>query len=221
MEAKRLDGDLKGPSEAGWENTARHQQELGAVPLDAQPSRYIRTAWADKPYGLVDEVAVQAAHDGESLYIKLEWASPTLKLLEDEGEHPIPLEGPDAFHDAVAVMFAGDEGVSLMGDEGSPVTIWRWSAAAPDSVEDLVATGIGSVRPSGRANGLRAQAQDDGEKWQVVFSRALEPASSEGISFKLGSELMAGFAVWAGSNQERSGIKSASRKWVGLALEQW
>lgn len=227
--AARVPAGLGDPTDRGWAEAPMETVTLSATPLGGQPSRYIRTSWATRPYGLVRSVGVRAAHDGECLYLRLEWSSPGRDGGDGHRELPGRLEGPDAFADAVAVMFPldGDADMASMGSEAAPVTIWRWAAAVPDgtpeAVEDLTATGIGTLRRAERAPGaalLVGRSSGHAERRQVVFCRALEPGQAERRAFVPGASCPIAFAVWAGANQERAGIKSTSLQWSELSLER-
>lgn len=224
MEAKRLSGDLGDPSAKEWGEAPREQLVLAAVPLAAQPSRYVRAAWADCPYGVVCDLTAQAAHDGKRLYICLEWVSPTLEAKAQGGDSaPHPIEGPDAFYDAVAAMFPvnGEASLETMGSDTAPVNVWRWSAGALAEAEDLTVRGIGTVEPTGGGNGLVARSEAGDAAWRLVLARSLKPKTKEGSPlFAPGKARQVAFAVWTGANQERAGIKSASQAWSELKLEK-
>lgn len=224
MEAKRLSGDLGDPGAKEWGEAPRERLVLAAVPLAAQPSRYVRAAWADRPYGIVRDLTAQVAHDGKRLYIRLEWVSPTLEAKAQGGDSaPHPIEGPDAFHDAVAAMFPvnGETPLETMGSDTAPVNVWRWSAEALDRAEDLTAQGIGTIQPIGGGNGLLARAAAEDASWRLVLARPLKPKTKESSPlFTPGRAKQVAFALWTGANQERAGIKSASQSWSELKLEK-
>ncbi|MHB8492227.1 MAG: ethylbenzene dehydrogenase-related protein [Solirubrobacteraceae bacterium] len=223
MEAKRLNGSLADPGASVWEQASAERVALAAAPLASQQSRYIRTAWSDRPYGLVRELIAQAAHDGDSFYLRLEWSSPTRKARES-GESPFsnPIDGPDAFPDAVAAMFpaTGDPEIDTKGSEEAPVRIWRWAEGVPEIVEELHAGGLGTLQPADGDASLWARSGADGARWQVVFGRPLGTDQKAAPRLDPGVSTRVAFAVWTGGNQERAGIKSYSQRWVDLALEQ-
>ncbi len=224
MEAKRLTGSLSEPGASAWQEAPAETVELAAVPLADQQSRYVRTAWADRPYGSVRDVQVRAAHDGERFYLRLEWSSPTLEArAADENPLSNPVEGPDAFPDSVAVMFPSSDDVELdtKGSEEAPVEIWRWAEGMPETVEDLLAGGLGTLRPAnGDGTDLTARSGSDGARWHVVFGRPLAAEPEAAPKLAPGAATRLALAVWAGGNQERGGIKSYSQRWIDLALEQ-
>jgi DMSO reductase family type II enzyme heme b subunit len=223
MQAKRLTGALSDPGASAWEQAPVEHVALAAAPMADQPSRYIRSSWADRPYGLVRDLRTQAAHDGESFYLRLEWSSPTREARDaDENPFSNPVEGPDAFPDSVAVMLpsAADAQLDTKGSEESPVEIWRWAEGMPEVVEDLLATGLGTLRPADGGSGLWARSDSNGSRWQVVFGRPLASEQDTAPRLAPGESTLLAFAVWTGANQERAGIKSYSQRWLNLALEQ-
>ncbi len=233
LEAVRVSDDLSDPSARGWERIAGVSVQLGAAPLADQPSRYIRTAWATRPYGLARTLLASAAHDGERLFLRLSWPSPTLAEGEREGL-PGALEGPDAFPDACAVVLAESLQAPLgrWGSPEAPVRVWRWAAGVPggvaERVEDLLGEGISEgaehLRPApdrgGGALGVQVRARCCGEQREVVFSRALQAQEGPAPALAPGSATVLGFALWVGANQERSGIRSISKAPCELAVEQ-
>ena len=220
MEVKRLSGALSDPSGKGWTEVPTEHVSLSGAPIGSQPSRYERAVWADRPYGLVYALKVQGAHDGETLYLRLEWSSPTKGA--DGTPLPHPTEGPDAFPDSAAVMFPanGEATLETMGSDKAPVDVWRWAAGAPDTVENLVASGIGTTRAPDGSSDLWAKAESDNGHRQVVFGRPVKPSGADGLTtFAPGDSAQVAFAIWTGANQERAGIKSISPIWINLTLE--
>jgi DMSO reductase family type II enzyme heme b subunit len=223
MQAKRLTGALSDPGASAWAQAPVEHVVLATVPLADQPSRYLRTSWAARPYGLVRDLRAQAAHDGESFYLRLEWSSPTREAREAEvNPFSNPIEGPDGFPDSVAVMFpSGDDAqLDTKGSEEAPVEIWRWAEGMPEVVEDLLASGLGTLSPADGSGGLQARSGADGSRWQVVFGRPLVSEQDTARRLAPGESTKVAFAVWTGANQERAGIKSYSQRWIDLALEQ-
>ena len=71
MKLTKSSGDLSDTGSAAWAEAGRESVRLAPMPLDAQPTEYIRTAWADRPYGQIAEVTVSAAQDGKRAYMRL------------------------------------------------------------------------------------------------------------------------------------------------------
>jgi DMSO reductase family type II enzyme heme b subunit len=85
--------------------------------------------------------------------------------------------------------------------------------------EEAQAEGIGSYT----ANKIRAEAVEakglwKGERWHVVFKRALKVKDSGRIEFRQGKTVNTSFAVWDGSKEDRNGQKMISI-WNELTVE--
>lgn len=196
MEVRTLEGDLADPASAAWSGADSATISLAPVPLDAQPTEYIRTKWADVSYGNVSEVTVAAAHDGSQAWVRLEWADSS--------------EPNTEFPDSAAVYFPadGDAPAATIGADGSPVNLWFWRDGAAEG-RDLTATGPGRFRP--RADGaVGVAAALEGGRWSVVLSHSIGDLREAG---------RLGVAVWDGSNEERAGIGAATPEWVSLTIE--
>lgn len=194
MEVRTLEGDLADPTSAAWSGADSASISLAPVPLDAQPTEYIRTAWADRSYGNVSDVTVAAAQSGGRAYVRLEWADSEAPNVE--------------FEDAAAVYFPadGDAPAATIGSPDAAVGIWYWMARLA-AARSLVGTGPGAFRPSG-SNGVAATANLDGGRWAVVL---------EGDAGALSSGKL-GVVVWDGSNEERAGIGAATPEWIPLEI---
>ena len=194
-----------------WSKVTPEPILLGGAPLHHQPSRYIRAAWAGKPIGAVRDLKVQAAHNGENVFFRLEWADPTEDRDYGDGSK---------FPDAAGVVFPlnGRARLETMGTPESPVNAWYWRANLADGeAEHLISTGLGVFKAFGKANvNARSQWQDD--QWSVVLSR---PMTSKGGGVRMlgRKSVSVGFCVWDGSSQERAGLMSFSKTWRELTIE--
>lgn len=195
MEVRTLEGDLADPSSAAWSGADQASISLAPVPIDAQPTEYIRATWADRPYGRVGEVDVAAARSGPRAYVRLEWADNS--------------EPNTEFQDAAAVYFPadGDAPAATIGSPDAAVGIWYWQASLP-AARSLLGTGPGAFRPSG-SNGVAASANLDGGRWSLVLEGELGDLSAGRL----------GVVVWDGSNDERAGIGAATPVWLELTTE--
>lgn len=196
MRVQRVTSDLGDPTASDWSSAGSETVALSPVPLEAQPTEYIRVKWADKAYGNVKEAKVAAAHNGDRLFVRIEWADSATP----NGE----------FHDAAGVYFpaGGDAPAGCIGSADAQVNLWYWQANLADA-KSLVASGPGVFRPRG-SNGVSAASALDGGRWAVVISGALADAQSAG---------QLGVAVWDGSNEERGGLGAASASWLALEIE--
>lgn len=183
---------------------------LAPTPLAAQPSAYVMAAWAERPYGVTKEVAVQAAHNGAFIFFRLEWGDET----EDGG-----IDDTDRFTDAAAVLFPvrGDAPLLSMGSPEFPVNGWYWrpDQEAPFSV---TARGLGTTVRNANG-GISAQGGYLGGGWSVVISRQMWAEKADIVALHAGQQGKVGFAVWQGSNRERGGLKAVTLEWQPLEIE--
>jgi DMSO reductase family type II enzyme heme b subunit len=117
-------------------------------------------------------------------------------------------------------MFPLQTGASAitMGSADKPVNAWFWKAdeALPC---DVYAEGYAtSERRKANQSGLTATGYYDNERWTVVFQRDMKVAEKNYITFAPASDTTIAFAVWEGSNKERSGQKSVSGEFTGLSV---
>jgi DMSO reductase family type II enzyme heme b subunit len=188
--------DLADPRSEAWSGVGAEAVNLAAVPLEAQPTEYIREAWKSRPYGQAAGAKVAAASDGQRLYLRLEW--------EDD-------PAPNAeFPDAVGAIFPTDGAGSLatMGNPSQPVTIWYWASTRPAPLQ-LSSRGPGLVSKQDAAGVAAAGALADG-RWSVVLSGPVSAAAPDKL----------GVAVWNGSNEERAGLAAVSCDWLPLEFAQ-
>lgn len=195
MQVKRITGDLADPAAAAWAAASSESVTLVPVPLEAQPTEYIRVAWAERPYGNVDAATVAAARDGDRLYVRLEWADSDTPNTE--------------FHDAAAALFPsnGSGSLATIGDDESPLRLWYWQADL-ETARDLDATGPGAFTKRAE-QAVSAAASLEGGRWAVVLSSGLDSTAPARM----------GVAVWDGSNEERAGIGAVTPEWIPLEVE--
>ena len=202
---------LLNPAARQWAKVPAEEISLGGTPLHAQPTRYVRTTWAGKPLGAVRSVSVQAAHNGNDIAFRLEWADETQNT--DHGDGSV-------FPDAAAILFPlnGEAPVESMGSPKAPVNAWYWRANLPqDQAQELIAKGIGTTEESPKSFTQARASWSDGH-WQVVFTRPLT-VDSEGVQLSPKRGAKVAFAVWEGSHQERAGLKAFSKSWRELEIQ--
>jgi len=185
-----------------WERAPRAQIALRGTEAAAQPSAYVRTAWAGRRIGAVRSLSVQAAHNRQNLFFRLEWADPTHNA--DYGDGSV-------FPDAAAVLFPtnGEAPLSLMGSAGAGIQAWYWRANHPDYGEALAFHGLATEERRPAPLVLTSAAWTEG-RWRVVIGGQLTGGSVAGA---------VGFAVWEGGSQERAGLHSYSHEWLELSIE--
>ncbi len=203
---------LLNPAAVQWDKVPVEEVRLAGMPVHAQPSRYVRTAWADRPVGAVRFLSVRAAHNSRDMIFRLEWA--------DETENRDYANGT-AFPDAAAVIFPmnGDAPLETMGSAKAPVNAWYWRANfEEDAAENLVSRGLATEEVSGSGS-VKARARWGDGKWRVIFVRPLTAEQRQGVEFKNGKPVKVAFAVWEGSNQERANLNAYSKEWRDLIVE--
>ena len=195
MQVSRVATDLGDPGQAGWSGVNGETVSLAPIPIEAQPTEYVRVKWSDLPYGNVSEATVAAAHDGSTAWVRLEWADSDQPNVE--------------FPDAAAVYFPaeGDAPVGTIGSEEAGVNLWFWRADEGEG-RHLRGNGPGRFRP--QEGSVRTSAALDGGRWAVVLGHPLD-------ELRDGAAL--GIAVWDGSNEERAGIGAATTEWLSLSID--
>ncbi|HEY4669101.1 MAG TPA: ethylbenzene dehydrogenase-related protein [Tepidiformaceae bacterium] len=197
-------GSAAGPA---WDGVPELAVDLVPTDLGAQPSVYVQKAWENHSYGAGRPVLVQAAVTGNNLFVRLRWAA----------DDPRPsITDNNVFPDACGVLFPLDGNkaeLKTMGSDDWPVQAWHWRAGTADPFV-VVARGLGTAeRQTGHS--VTADASHNGDEWRVVFSRAL---NAKGVPLARGAAVPVGFAVWAGANNERAGLKAHSPEWIELRI---
>lgn len=216
MQVKRITAsteELLNPQAAVWAQAEELAIDMLPTPIDLQPTDYIQKTYADRPYGLVTPIKVRCLHNGDAMFIRIEWEEPNPST---------ELNDVNAFADGCGVLFpvAGDAIITEMGSVSQPVNAWHWRADYNDKPNSVTSTGRGtSVRYT--TNPLVARSIWKDGKWQVVMGRPFVVAEPHRrmIELKPGVTVKAGFAVWRGANQERGGIKAYSPAWSDLNIE--
>jgi DMSO reductase family type II enzyme heme b subunit len=201
---------LLNPAAQQWSKVPAEEISLAGTPLDQQPSRYVRTAWAGKPVGAVRFLTVQAAHNGKDIAFRLEWADETQNSDHSDGS---------VFPDAAGVLFPvkKDAPLESMGSAKAPVNAWYWRANLPEGEgQNVIAAGAGTVQETPKSLAQTRARWADG-RWQVVLARPFA-IDGDGVQLSPKQSIKVAFAVWEGSSQERAGLKSFSKHWLDLEI---
>ncbi len=194
MKVERVDAGqgLADPWGQAWSALPATTVALNPVDYEAQPNRYIRAAWKDRPYGQTVEARVAAASDGDRLYIRVEWPDDPRPNAE--------------FQDAASAIFPmnGTGALATMGDPEKPLALWFWEDGRPSPLR-LVSRGPGVFRKDDGSE-LSARGACNNGAWGVVF------AGPEAVAGKG----KVGVAIWNGSNEERGGLAAVSQDWLQL-----
>lgn len=200
VEQEASAGDLAEPTGDAW-------QTIEAVDVPMSSTGAAVPGGSDTT---VESVRVAAARTDERLYLKLSWSDPTANASTDSLR---------AFADAAAIQLpvsAESQPPIAMGSTDNRVNVWYWNAA--DGTESLLAGGAGSTTRIPES-AVETTATHTGDRWTVVFSRPLSADRANVTDVDPNRDMNAAFAVWEGSNGERSGQKAAS-EWYYLSLGQ-
>ena len=198
---------LLAPAGAAWQGVSETAVSLVPTPLDAQPSAYVRSSWAGRPYGTLATAGVSAVVSGGALYIRLRWSA---------AEPRQAITDNNTYADACAALFPLDgreAELSAMGDERHPVQAWHWRAGTALPFV-ITATGLGTTTRIPNHPVSVGAAWENGS-WSVVFRRDL---NEQGVPLAAGRSVPMGVAVWSGANNERAGIKAHTPDWLTLEL---
>ncbi len=216
MQVKRVavsTEDLLDAQAAVWAQAEELVLDMLATSIALQPTEYVQKVFASRPYGEVTPVRVRSLHNGDAMFVRVEWSEPNpTKEINDITD----------FADGCGVLFpvAGDAVITEMGSVSQPVNAWYWRADLNDKPISVTGTGRGTtIRYT--TNPVVARSNWGDGVWQVVLGRPFVVAEPHRrmIALKPGAAVKAGFAVWRGTNQERAGIKAYSPSWNDLSIE--
>jgi DMSO reductase family type II enzyme heme b subunit len=202
---------LLDPGASAWKSSASEKVVMMGTPVGLQPTDAIRMQWLTKKVGMVEQVSVQAVHDGQNIAFRLEWSDPT-----ENSE----IQDTTAFVDAAGVLLPSVPGAAAvtMGAPTMPVNAWYWR---PDDEfgREVVAEGIGTTRPT-NSGLVRGRGIWKSGRWSAVITRPMQVQSPEPVA-QLSPGQVTGYAVavWDGSNSERGGLKAFSGEFRELRLD--
>jgi len=162
----------------------------------------------------VRELAVQAAHNGREIFLRLSWQDDTKNT---------EIKDNDIFPDACGILLplnGGDPPIDEMGSKDAPVNAWYWRADSKDQGRNVIARGLGTTEYTQKCAVVCKSTWAE-NSWAVVIARplAVPESKDETVQLAPGTTVKVGFAVWEGSNGERAGVKSFSKEWRELALQ--
>lgn len=202
---------LLDPGASEWAPCRPQLVKLAPAPvaLVAAVSPYVA---ASTGHGKVSRLEARAAHDGTTLSLRLAWPDATR---DDQ------IADLDRFADAAAVVFPLAPGADpfRMGAPGKPVNAWLWRADGTGPF-DVIAEGYAtSRRRAASSSGLTAAAHHDGRGWALVFQRPLAATADSCVAFAPGTPAQVAFAIWDGSNRDRSAQKAVSPGLMALEID--
>ena len=200
-----LDADL-------WSETITIKLAMSETPLSMQPTEAVRVQMHGREYGQLGWMLLSAVHNNERIFFRLQWDDP----VEDR-----EILDNDQFTDAAAIMLPSvpDAPLLLMGMEGRPVNAAYWRADEGEVGRNIIATGFGTTQTVDRQAVVCRDRWNDG-RWTVIISRPLRMNTRQPVAqLSADGSTPYGVAVWAGSNQERAGIKSFTLSKEDLMLD--
>ena len=219
--------DVPLPSSVGDE--AWDAVERAYLPLVGQI--IVMPRWFDPR---VDGVWVQAAHDGETVAVRVTWSDPNnspdplwadwkslvISLMQPKEGDP-PDEGPTPDQLVVQFPMQMPEGMELPfflgGDNRRPVYLWQWRSDGDGALEGE-ARGIGTEAFQSEGLDLTVDASHADGQWRVMFTRPLVTENEGDLDFVIGEAIPMALFAWDGDNGE-SGTRGAVSSWYFLFLE--
>lgn len=219
IKALRVSGPLPAtPSDVAWESV--EYSSFALFPQLVSKERLFTPT--------IDSISVKALYNDKEAVILLEWDDRTEsrpgvreakklatgKLFRDGAAIQIPLKRPPE----------GQRPPLAMGDEITPVSIWRWQSSTADTTQSfsvLRATGSGLMRRD-KGSGISAHAIYRDGTWSLILRG---PLGLAGDGVKGEGHIMSGsitplaIALWDGSDGE-VGSKHVLSAWLGLDLRE-
>ena len=182
----------------------------------------------------VDGVWVQAAHDGETVAVRVSWSDPNnspdpdwadwkslvISLMQPKEGDPQD-EGPTPDQLMVQFPMQMPEGMErpffLRGDNRRPVYLWQWQSDR-DSALEGEARGVGTEAFQSEGQDLTVDVSHADGQWQVMFTRPLVTEDEGDLDFVTGEAIPMALFAWDGDNGE-SGTRGSVSSWYYLFLE--
>ena len=182
----------------------------------------------------VDGVWVQAAHDGETVAVRITWSDPNnspdtlwadwkslvISLMQPKEGDP-PDDGPTPDQLVVQFPMQMPEGMELPfflgGDNRRPVYLWQWRSDGDGALEGE-ARGVGTEAFQSEGLDLTVDASHADGQWRVMFTRPLVTEDEGDLDFVTGEAIPMALFAWDGDNGE-SGTRGAVSSWYFLFLE--
>jgi DMSO reductase family type II enzyme heme b subunit len=167
-----------------------------------------------------DSVALQFPINGGEPFVCMGFADAEVNILHWRADFQRVIEdGPlsinDIFANAKVNIYnqADDLAFTPAVAVGNPIAV----GDKPSAVEDLIATGFGTLEAQEVVH-TTGWGDWDGSKWSVVIARPLQTHDVQDTQFELGSETPVALAVWNGEEKDVNGKKSVST-WVNVAVQ--
>lgn len=202
---------LLDPTSSVWDSVDSQELALAPTPVEYQVTKYVKNAWKDRKWGVVERVTLQAAKASDAFAVRLSWR---------DTPHP-EAEFPDAC--AVAFPLYDDSPLETFGSREKPLNVWFWRSDSPAEAEDLVARSMRDLarreRQAVRAGStFEADGSDGSGLWHVVLARELGTNGDDAVSIGSAEGIRLAVLVWEGANEERAGLAAMTPQWVTVEL---
>lgn len=170
-----------------------------------------------------DSVALQFPVQGGEPFVCMGFADAEVNILHWRADFQHALENgggaksiTDIFPNADMNIYPQAEDVNFTTARaaGNPLA----ASAYPSAVEDLRATGFGTLKAQDQID-TTGWANWDGEKWHAVIARPLATGDAQDAQLEPGMRMPLALAVWDGDQKDVNGKKSVSA-WVSVGLDQ-
>ena len=180
----------------------RQTVSLIAAPTSMSPGGYVPVAYAERTTPNVPraELGVEPSAGGWRIQLRWACAAPVRSIAGET----------DRFLDACALLVpvAADAPWISMGEPGKPVEGILWKADR-DRPWRMHAEGLGTMARADAPSDWRVGAAWHEGFWEVSFELPEWPLLTQ--------HRQIAFAIWAGAEQERAGLKSVCPGWLALA----
>lgn len=189
---------LADPTADAWGDATATEVPLASAPSSVPDARDTSAR----------SVTVEAVKTDAKLYVRMTWNDTSVDDATD---------GPRAFADAAAIQLPANTSTHpaiAMGSKRTPVNVWYWNANT--GPEELLAGGPGSTTTYSE-DAVQTKAVHEDGQWHLVYARDLAPQGDNRTQIRSQHDVDVAFAVWNGSQMERSGRKAVS-EWYQFPL---
>lgn len=169
-----------------------------------------------------DSVAIQLPLGGDTPFVCMGFADAAVNILHWRADFQRDIEEgvpniSDIFPNTWSSIYPGGDDIAFSTGQaaGNPLS----AKVKPSPVEDLVATGFGTLETQLHGD-VTGWGTWDGETWKVVIARQITTADSQDAQLAIGRGMPIALAVWDGENRDVNGRKSVSA-WLNVKLDSF
>ncbi len=168
-----------------------------------------------------DSVALQFPVHGGQPFVCMGVMGAEVNILHWRGDFQRDIEEgvpsiDEIFPRAAASIYPGEADIAFTAGlaAGNPLS----SLTKPSAVEDLIATGFGTLETQDHAD-VTGWGAWDGDKWKAVIARPLVTGDDQDAQLTPGQQMPVALAAWDGDNRDVNGRKAVSA-WITVALDE-